>query len=63
MKEENKNILFNFYLQVLVLVKSKMQRQLRKYYGTAHAFFLLFLQINFLVIPACSFFVFSFLTN
>ena len=53
----------NFYLQVLVLVKSEMQIRLWKYYWTAHAFFLRFLQIYFLVIPACSFFVFSFLTN
>ena len=63
MKEGNKNILFNFCLQFLVLVKSEMQIQLWKYYWTAHAFFLRFLQIYFLVIPACSFFVFSFLAN
>ena len=53
----------NFYLQVLVLVKSEMQIRLWKYYWTVHAFFLQFLQIYFLLIPACSFFVFSLLTN
>ena len=31
MKEENENISFNFYLQVLVLVKTEMQIQLRKH--------------------------------
>ena len=31
MKEENENISFNFYLQVLVLVKTEMQIQLCKY--------------------------------
>ena len=31
MKEENENILFNFYLQTLVLVKTVMQIQLCKY--------------------------------
>ena len=40
-----------------------MQIQLCKYCRTAHRFFLLFLQIFFLVIPVCSFFMFSFLAN
>ena len=31
MKEENENISFNFYPQVLVLVRTEMQIQLRKY--------------------------------
>ena len=31
MKRENENIAFNFYLQVLVLVKTEMQIQLCKY--------------------------------
>ena len=31
MKEENQNISYNFYLQVLVLVKIEMQIQLCKY--------------------------------
>ena len=31
MKEENENISFNFYLQVLLLVKTEMQIQLCKY--------------------------------
>ena len=63
MKEKNENISLNFYLQVLVLVKTVMQIQLCKYYRTAHSLFFTFFQIFFLVIPACSFFVFSFLIN
>ena len=53
MKEKNENILFNFYLQVLVLVKTEMQIQLCKY-RTANIIELLtfFLQIFLLVIPA-----------
>ena len=31
MKEQNENISFNFYLQVLVLVKTEMQIALSKY--------------------------------
>ena len=77
MKEENRNISFSFYQRVLVLVKTEIQIQLCKYKKiielssltslvsiiTAHTFPLFFLQIFLLLIPACSFFVFSFLTN
>ena len=54
MKEENENISLNFYLQVLVLVKAVMQIQLRKYYRTAHPFFLTF-SSNFLSCDSCVF--------
>ena len=57
MKEENENISFN--LQVLVLVKTEMKILLCTYYKPAHHFLLLFLQIFFLLIPVCSFFVLS----
>ena len=57
MTEENENISSNFYLQILVLVKTEMQIQLCKYYRTAHPFFsyffwkfsfLWFLDVHFL---------------
>ena len=47
MKEKNENILFNFYLQVLVLVKTEMQIQLCKY-RTAHLFSYFFFKFSFL---------------
>ena len=55
LKEENENISFNFYLQVLVLAKTEMQTQLCKYYRTAHLFSYFFFKIFFLVISAYSF--------
>ena len=55
MKEENENISFNFYLQVLVLVKTEMQIQLHNVIELLTLFFSFFLQIFFLVILACSF--------
>ena len=63
MKKKNENISFNFYPQVLVLVKTEMQIQPCQYVIELLTFFLHFLQIFFLVIRACSFFVFSFLSN
>ena len=54
MKEENENISFNFYLQVLVLFKTEMQIQLCKCYRTAHPFFLTF-SSNFLYCGSCVF--------
>ena len=47
MKEKNEHILFNFYLQVLVLVKTEMQIQLCKY-RTAHLFSYFFFKFSFL---------------
>ena len=41
-KNENGNISFNFYLQVLALVKTENQIQLCEYYGSPHPFFLTF---------------------
>ena len=41
-KEEKENISVNFYLQFAVLNKTEMQRQLCKYCGAAHPFFLTF---------------------
>ena len=52
MTEENKNISFNFYLQFLVLVKTEIQIQLRKYCRAAHPFFLTF-SSNFLSCDSC----------
>ena len=47
MIEENEKISVNYYLQVLLLVKTEMQIRLRKYCRTAHPFFLTF-SSNFL---------------
>ena len=61
--EENENLSFNFYLQVLVLVKTEMQIQLCKCCRTAHPFFLTF-SSNFLSCDLWVFiFMFSFLIN
>ena len=55
MKEENENISFIFYLQLLVLGKTEMQIQLIYVnIRTAHPFSLTF-SPNFILIPACSF--------
>ena len=52
-ERKNENISFNF-LQVLVPVKTEIQTQLCKCYGTAHSFFLL-LTSNFLSCDSCVF--------
>ena len=63
LKEENENISFNFYLQVLVLAKTEMQTQLCKYYRTAHLFSYFFFKFSFLWFLRIHFCVFPFLTN
>ena len=60
MKEKNENILFNFYLQVLVLVKTEMQIQLCKY-RTAHLF--LTFSSNFLSCDSCVFIIEKYLSH
>ena len=63
MTEENENLSFNFYLQVLVRVKTEMQIQLCKCCRTAHPFLLTF-SSNFLSCDLWVFiFMFSFLIN
>ena len=54
MKEENENFSLNFYLQVLLLVKTEMQIQLCKCYRTALPFFLTF-SSNFYFCDFCVF--------
>ena len=66
MKEKNEHILFNFYLQVLVLVKTEMQIQLCKY-RTANiiellTFFLTF-SSNFLSCDSCVFIIEKYLLH
>ena len=60
MTEENENISYSFYLQVLVLVKTEMQIQLCKYCRTAHHFFLTF-SSNFLFCDSCVFIFYVFI--
>ena len=60
MTEENENISYSFYLQVLVLVKTEMQIQLCKYCRTAHHFFLT-LSSNFLFCDSCVFIFYVFI--
>ena len=63
MKEKNEHILFNFYQQVLVLVKTEMQIQLCKYRTANIIELLTFFSSNFLSCDSCVFIIEKYLLH